>query len=67
MLPMVDTVDFVDWIFAEPKPHKCPVCEGSGEVKQTTYTSTSAGLMENYATHTMVNCHGCNGKGWVTV
>lgn len=51
----------------EPQPHKCPVCDGSGEVKQTTYTSTSAGLMENHATHTTVNCHGCDGRGWVTI
>ena len=51
----------------ESEPHKCPVCEGRGEVKQTTYTSTTAGLVENHATHATVTCHGCNGKGWVTV
>ena len=51
----------------EAKPHKCPVCEGSGEVKQTTYISTTAGLMENHATHATVTCHGCAGKGWVTI
>jgi hypothetical protein len=41
-----------------PKPHKCPVCEGRGEVL------IGVGGYSGGATQ---NCHGCKGLGWVTV
>ena len=37
----------------------CPICHGKGEL--TTYDESSTG---NRTTKT---CHGCNGKGWITV
>ena len=44
------------------KAVKCPVCDGSGKVKDPDYDSdTTAGKQGN------VTCHGCNGKGWVEV
>lgn len=37
----------------------CPVCKGTGKYKE--YTNYSCSI---YSEHT---CHGCNGKGWVTI
>lgn len=37
---------------------KCPVCDGKGTV--TIGTNTTIGSYEKV-------CHGCNGRGWVTV
>lgn len=46
------------WQFPCPIEHshaeKCPVCGGTGKLKDNTSASE----------HT---CHGCNGVGWVTV
>ena len=36
---------------------KCPVCEGSGKLPGDTGTTDC----------TPVTCHGCYGRGWVTV
>lgn len=36
----------------------CPICRGSGKVKEETYTT--AGAIEKV-------CHGCGGRGWITV
>jgi DnaJ-class molecular chaperone len=35
---------------------KCPICKGVGKV-----------CSNEYATCPDATCHGCNGKGWVTV
>ena len=41
---------------------KCPVCNGSGKVKDPNYDpDTTTGKQKN------VTCHGCGGKGWVEV
>lgn len=37
----------------------CPICSGRGTVKENTF--------ENSITDTETICHGCGGKGWVTV
>jgi DnaJ-class molecular chaperone len=38
---------------------KCPVCNGTGKVEiQYLVTSTP---------RPVVDCHGCNGTGWITV
>ena len=44
-----------NWPWPQPHAELCPVCMGKGEVK---YDPTS--LAYN-------TCHGCGGKGWVTV
>jgi len=56
------TVEEYNILFAEAQEHltrgymahaeKCPVCDGSGKVKVDDIT---------------IDCHGCAGKGWVTV
>jgi hypothetical protein len=38
---------------------KCPVCGGTGKVKDNNYGSKTDG--------NDVECHGCSGKGWVEV
>ncbi len=37
----------------------CPICNGSGQYKE----------YSNYTSYTYIQrtCHGCNGKGWITV
>ena len=37
---------------------KCPICYGTGKIN--TGNSSTAGPIEK-------RCHGCGGKGWVTV
>lgn len=47
------------------KPMRCPVCNGSGVVRQE-----APGIgMEGAATSVSVTitCHGCSGKGWVEI
>lgn len=39
---------------------KCPVCEGSGRVRQGDLKPTVNNPLS-------VACHGCDGKGWVKV
>ena len=40
---------------------KCPVCYGKGEVSEASqYPYLTSGT-------SIVTCHGCGGKGWVTV
>lgn len=49
----------VDWntYRSSTKAQRCPVCMGKGElIENSTYTATNK-----------KQCHGCNGKGWVTV
>lgn len=41
----------------------CPVCSGSGKYRRY-YTIGYSSSGENYTEST---CHGCNGKGWVTI
>jgi hypothetical protein len=48
-------------IHSEGKAQLCPVCSGSGRVYVGHDAMTTA-VMDN----TKV-CHGCGGKGWVTV
>jgi len=43
----------------ERKAVRCPVCNGSGSIPCPDATSTAAGISRT--------CHGCGGKGWVTV
>ena len=43
------------------KAVKCPVCDGSGKVKDPNYDPGATGEQQN------VTCHGCSGKGWVEV
>ena len=40
---------------------KCPVCYGKGVLSRDDYTTTTARIPRDQT------CHGCNGKGWVTV
>ncbi len=42
------------------KADRCPVCYGKGKMPYDGSSSGSIGTM-------MQACHGCNGKGWVTV
>lgn len=51
----------VNTLFNKPGPEAlpCPVCGGSGRVFDEILGSGNAG-----ATKT---CHGCDGKGWITV
>lgn len=42
--------------------HKCPVCNGSGEVNTLDNNYSGSNLVRNTKT-----CHGCDGKGWVVV
>jgi len=51
----------------EPKAQKCPVCEGSGYVKTQTFISTGADMEPILHMSEEKSCHGCDGKGWVTV
>ena len=51
----------------KPKAQKCPVCEGSGTVEQRTYISTDATAVPGTEAVSQITCHGCEGKGWVTV
>ena len=44
---------------AESKPHKCLVCNGSGEYRTGSLSTTVGPVVKG--------CHGCDGKGWVTV
>jgi len=37
---------------------KCPICNGNGTVERD--TGTAAGRVNEI-------CHGCGGKGWITV
>jgi len=39
---------------ANKRPHKCPICEGTGQVSA-----------KGNAIHSSVCCHGCDGKGIV--
>ena len=45
------------------KPVRCPVCNGSGSVKQEAALEVSA----DYVGEISVTCHGCGGRGWVEV
>lgn len=45
----------------EVKADLCPVCNGTGKYKE--YND----LNYTNATHIERTCHGCNGKGWVTI
>ena len=38
---------------------KCPVCDGEGKINQPRPNSIPD--------HVFVECHGCNGRGWVEV
>lgn len=38
---------------------RCPVCNGTGKLQNWSYSTSSASLS--------TTCHGCGGKGWVTV
>lgn len=39
----------------------CPVCHGTGKYKDYSYSNYGSNIfIEN-------TCHGCNGKGWVTI
>ena len=40
---------------------KCPVCGGSGKVKAE-FNAPGGTAQEGF-----LDCHGCNGKGWVEV
>ena len=42
---------------------KCPVCNGTGLVGESypNYGSSTGGF------YTQKTCHGCHGKGWITV
>jgi RecJ-like exonuclease len=40
----------------------CPVCNGTGEVVDKMWQSTTARPINNGLV-----CHGCHGMGWVTV
>lgn len=42
------------------KAQRCPVCGGSGKYQHPDNGHSTAPLMPE-------TCHGCNGKGWVTV
>ena len=73
MLPLVESsMDWMEWIdgaIAEPKPHKCPVCEGVGGIQ---YGGKPKGVVPFYlkTPDMKINvepCHGCDGKGWVVV
>jgi len=41
---------------------RCPICNGNGTIKTTQDDGTTLGSVELQET-----CHGCDGKGWVTV
>lgn len=48
-----------EWPNGSPKPHKCPVCNGDGEYRTGSLSTTLGPAIKR--------CHGCDGKGWVTV
>ena len=43
------------------KPARCPVCNGSGVVRQEASPENAGDISIT------VTCHGCSGKGWVEV
>lgn len=47
--------------FVEPKAQKCPVCEGDGKRVKPSFDSNELNIP------LLIDCHGCEGKGWVTV
>ena len=55
--------------FVEPKPQKCPVCDGRGKY----FFSICSAHQEHDNDCRLCKvgsdgpCHGCEGKGWVTV
>jgi len=60
--------DYFPWA-NEPKAQKCPVCEGIG-TKVTYYRkikSFNDPEINDLGKEKNEQCHGCDGKGWVTV
>lgn len=49
----------------ETGPHKCPVCKGAGEVVH--WVGTTVKIEGDPKVKSFKQCHGCFGKGWVTV
>ena len=41
----------------------CPVCKGTGKYVQQLNPTNTTGINSSIS----FTCHGCNGKGWVTV
>jgi len=41
---------------------RCPICSGSGEIREIPKYQ-----FEHVPRHQRKACHGCNGRGWVTV
>lgn len=48
-------------MYTEAQAQLCPVCKGEGIIKNNNYSTTSSNIP---ITKT---CHGCDGKGWVTI
>ena len=49
------------WDNNKKSASKCPVCDGSGKIEKPV---GYGGFAVTFEVHT---CHGCDGKGWVTV
>ena len=58
---MLETVYLSEVIHMKQHAEVCPVCKGTGKYKDYTNCNYSATI---YVEKT---CHGCAGKGWVTV
>ena len=44
----------------------CPVCGGAGKIK-TYLDPLGFGYLTSGKTYTEKTCHGCQGKGWITI
>jgi DnaJ-class molecular chaperone len=54
--------NFVNYSVSHSHAEVCPICHGSGKITDslTGYTPTNTEPNTRY-------CHGCGGKGWVSV
>ena len=49
------------------KPHKCPVCEGRGEVGYNFYDSVRNGMNNFACALDTIECRSCKGAGYLLI